>query len=130
LGNRDEEKPCLDPGNVNDDELQDYMDGQAKFSITLKFGCYIAQHNDGVGDNIVQRLDELTPITFPVPIVDVEGKFAGWATFVLTDAQPGGRNGILTGYFLSGLQNQRLDVHGAGFGSAIFGGTYQIKLIN
>jgi Flp pilus assembly protein TadG len=130
LGNRDEEKLCLDPGNVNDDELQDYMDGQAKFSITLKFGCYIAQHNDGVGDNIVQRLDELTPITFPVPIVDVEGKFAGWATFVLTDAQPGGRNGILTGYFLSGLQNQRLDVHGAGFGSAIFGGTYQIKLIN
>ena len=124
------DKPCLETGNVNDDDLQDYMDGQAEFSITIDFGCYIAQHNNGVMNNIVQKLHDLRPITFPVPIVDVEGKFVGWATFVLTDASPGGRNGILTGYFLSGLQNQRLDVKSPGFGSAIFGGTYQLKLIN
>ena len=81
-------------------------------------------------NNIVARLDALAPITVPIPIVDEEGKFVGWATFVLTKASPGGRNGTLTGYFLSGLQNQRLDVKSPGFGSAIFGGSYQLKLIN
>jgi Flp pilus assembly protein TadG len=124
------EKPCLDTGNVNDAELANYMDGQAKFSLTLQFGCYIAQHNDGVMNNIVAQLHALAPIELPVPIVDEEGKFVGWATFHLTKATAGGRNGILTGYFLSGLQNQRLDVKSPGFGSAIFGGTYQLKLIN
>ncbi len=124
------DKECEETGNVNDNDLQNYMDNQAVFSLTLEFGCYIAQHNNGVMNNIVQRLNELAPITFPVPIVDEEGKFVGWASFVLTSASPGGRNGTLTGYFLSGLQNQRLDVKSPGFGTAIFGGTYQLKLIN
>jgi Flp pilus assembly protein TadG len=124
------DKPCEETGNVNDNDLQSYMDGQASFSITIDFGCYIAQHNDGIMNNIVNDLKSLAPITFPIPIVDEEGKFVGWATFVLTDASPAGRNGTLTGYFLSGLQNQRLDVRSPGFGTAIFGGTYQLKLIN
>lgn len=124
------DKMCEETGNVNDSDLQDYMDGQAQFSITLDFGCYIAQHNNGVMNNIVARLRDLAPITFPIPIVDAEGKFVGWASFMLTDATPNGRNGFLTGYFLSGLQNQQLDVRSPGFGTAIFGGTYQLKLIN
>jgi Flp pilus assembly protein TadG len=124
------DKACEDTGNVNDNDLQSYMAGQASFSITLDFGCYIAQHNDGIMNNIVNDLQGLAPITFPIPIVDAEGKFVGWATFVLTDASPAGRNGTLTGYFLDGLQNQRLDVRSPGFGTAIFGGTYQLKLIN
>jgi hypothetical protein len=124
------DKLCEETGNVNDNDLQSYLDRQAKFSLTLDFGCYIAQHNDGVMNNIVERLNKVAPITFPVPIVDEEGKFVGWATFTLTKATAGGRNGILTGYFQSGLQNQRLDVRGAGFGTSIFGGTYQLKLIN
>lgn len=124
------DKACEETGNVNDNDLQSYMAGQASFSITLEFGCYIAQHNDGIMNNIVSDLKSLAPITFPIPIVDAEGKFVGWATFVLTDASPAGRNGTLTGYFLDGLQNQRLDVRSPGFGTAIFGGTYQLKLIN
>jgi Flp pilus assembly protein TadG len=124
------DKLCEDTGNVNDNDLTDYMDDRANFAITLGFGCYIAQHNDGVMNNIVARLHDLAPITFPVPIVDTEGKFVGWASFVLVDATPGGRNGIITGYFVDGLQNQQLDVRSPGFGKAIFGGTYQLKLIN
>jgi Flp pilus assembly protein TadG len=124
------DKKCLETGNVNDNDLQSYMDSQAQFSVTLDFGCYIAQHNNGIMNNIVSRLNGLAPITFPVPIVDEEGKFVGWASFVLTSATPNGRNGVLTGYFLTGLQNQRLDVKSPGFGTAIFGGTYQLKLIN
>lgn len=123
-------KACLDTGNVNDSDLQNYLDGSANFSITLLFGCYIAQHNDGVMNNIVARLQALAPITFPVPIVDSAGKYVGWASFVLTHADPGGRNGILTGYFETGVQNAQLDVVGAGFGTSTFGGGYDLKLVN
>ena len=89
-------------GNVNDADLQDYMDGSADFSITLAFGCYIAQHNNGVMNNIVARLEDMAPATFPVPIVDDEGKYVGWASFVMTGADAGGRNGTITGYFETG----------------------------
>lgn len=124
------DKKCEDTGNVNDNDLQDYMDNQATFNITLAFGCYIAQHNDGVMNNIVARLEDLAPITFPVPIVDEEGKYVGWATFVVTSADPAGRNGTITGYFQTDKQTQQLDVKSPGFGTSTFGGTYDLKLIN
>jgi Flp pilus assembly protein TadG len=123
--------PCLDTGNVNDSDLQDYLDGQATFETTLNFGCYIAQHNSGQMNNIVARLAGLAPMTFPVPIVDTSGKYVGWASFVMTGAHPNGSNGWISGYFLTGnRQDQRLDVHGAGFGTSTYGGTYVLKLIN
>jgi Flp pilus assembly protein TadG len=124
------DKPCDETGNVNDSDLTNYMDNQATFSLTVQFGCYIAQHNDGVMNNIVDRLQALAPITFPVPIVDEAGRFVGWASFVVTGASTGGRNGVITGYFESGFQNKHLDVKSPGFGSATFGGSYEIKLIN
>ena len=117
-------------GNVNDSDLQNYMDGSADFSVTLDFGCYIAQHNNGVMNNIVARLQDLAPATFPVPIVDAEGKYVGWASFVMTSADPGGRNGVITGYFETGAQNAQLDVVGAGFGSSTFGSAYKVQLVN
>lgn len=122
--------PCDDPGNVNDNELQDYLDNQATFSVTLEFGCYIAQHNNGIMNNIVDRLRDLAPITFPVPIVDEEGKYVGWATFKVTSATPNGSNGFIAGYFESGNQNQQLDVVSPGFGNSVFGGSPVLKLIN
>jgi Flp pilus assembly protein TadG len=124
------DKVCEDTGNVNDNDLQDYMDDRATFFVTLDFGCYIAQHNNGVMNNIVARLRALAPITFPVPIVDEEGKFVGWASFTVTSARTGGRNGYITGYFESGFQQAQLDVRSPGFGSPTFGGSYVLKLIN
>ena len=124
------DKKCYETGNVDDQDLQAYLDNEATFELTLVFGCYIAQHNDGVMNNIVMRLEKLAPITFPVPVVDTQGKFVNWASFHLMAADPGGRNGILTGYFESGYQNKQLDVHSPGFGTATFGGSYDLKLIN
>ncbi len=124
---------CEETGNVNADSLQDYLDGSADFSITLAVGCYIAQHNSGVMAVIVAELQELAliaPITFPVPIVDVAGKYVGWASFVVTSADPGGRNGTITGYFETGVQNAQLTVVGAGFGTSTFGGVYIVQLVN
>ncbi len=124
------DKECEDTGNVNNNDLQKYLDGSADFKITLKFGCYIAQHNDGIMNDIVAAIRDLAPITFPVPIVDTEGKYVGWATFTVTGAEPDGRNGTIAGYFTTGAQNQELDVQGAGFGDATYGGVYDLKLIN
>ena len=109
------DKKCDETGNVDDQDLQAYMDSSATFELSLDFGCYIAQHNNGVMNNITARLAALAPITFPVPIVDESGNYVGWASFVLTSADPNGRNGSLTGYFETGnFQNQRLEVQLAG----------------
>ena len=125
------DEACEVTGNVDDQDLQDYMDRSATFEVTLAFGCYIAQHNNGTMNNIVARLRSLTPITFPIPIVDESGNYVGWASFVLTSAFANGRNSTLTGYFETGnYQSQQLDVHGSGFGTSTFGGTYILKLIN
>lgn len=125
------DKKCEDAGNVNDNNLQSYLDSSATFEVSLAFGCYIAQHNDGVMNNIVARLQALAPITFPIPVVNESGEYVGWAAFVLTSASPGGRNGIITGYFETGnYQFQQLDVHSPGFGTSTFGGVYTLKLIN
>ena len=117
-------------GNVNNDGLQTYLDGQAEFEITLEFGCYIAQHNDGVMDNIVRRIGLLAPISFPVPIVDAAGRYVGWATFVVESTVADGRNGTINGYFETGAQNEQLDVVGAGFGNSIYGSSWEVSLVN
>jgi Flp pilus assembly protein TadG len=128
--------PCPDDGepfemgNVNDADLQQYMDGSADFSVTLEFGCYIAQHNLGIMNNIVADLEDMAPATFPVPIVDDEGKYVGWASFVLTDATSNGENGTITGYFETGRILAQLDVSGAGFGNTSFGSAYVVQLVN
>lgn len=117
-------------GNVNAADLKAYIEGSADFSVTLEFGCYIAQHNNGVMDIVVQMLEDMAPTTFPVPIVDDEGKYMGWASFVMTDATPNGRNGVITGYFETGRILAQLDVSGAGFGNSTFGSAYVVQLVN
>lgn len=117
-------------GNVNDADLQEYMDGQADFEVRLQFGCYIAQHNLGNMTNIVARLEDMAPATFPVPIVDDEGKYVGWASFVMTGAEAHGEHSTITGYFETGRIQAQLDVSGAGFGDSSFGSAYVIKLVN
>jgi Flp pilus assembly protein TadG len=117
-------------GNVNDADLQEYMDGSADFEVTLEFGCYIAQHNLGIMNNIVAELEAMAPATFPVPIVDAEGKYVGWASFVMTGATPNGENGFITGYFETGRNLAKLDVKGAGFGDSTFGSAWGVNLVN
>ena len=123
--------PCDQTGNVNDNDLTDYIANLATFETTLDFGCYIAQHNSGQMSNVVSILGGMTPVTFPVPIVDTSGNYVGWVSFVLTSTSPNGANGTISGYFeTENRQDQRLDVHGSGFGTSTYGGTYILKLIN
>lgn len=124
------DKECEDPGNVSANELKSYLENRATFTQTLDFGCYVAQHNTGIMDVIVQMMEDIVPISFPVPVVDVEGKFVGWASFMLTDAKANGSNGSLHGYFMDSFQNQQLDVVSPGFGTSNFNGSYVLKLVN
>lgn len=123
-------KMCTDPGNVNDNQLQSYLAGSASFTITLQFGCYIAQHNDGVMMNIVSALQSMAPVSFPVPVVDQSGNFTGWVMFELTSVTGTGRNATLNGYFLQPFQAQRLTVVSPGLGNTNFGGSYVLQLVN
>ena len=124
------DKKCEETGNVDAQDLKAYLSNRAVFFKILDFGCYIAQHNNGVMDTIVSDLEGLAPITFPVPVVDKNGIFVGWASFRLTSATANGRNGFLKGYFEDNFQNQQLDVRSPGFGTATLAGSYALKLIN
>lgn len=124
------DKECEDPGNVTSNELKSYIQGLATFTETLNFGCYIAQHNTGTMDIVVQQLAALAPMSFPVPVVDEEGRFVGWASFMMTGAVPNGSNGVIQGHFLDEFQDQQLDVVSPGFGTSSFNGSYVLKLVN
>ena len=125
------DKDCVDIGNVDDQDLTAYMGNRATFFKTLTNTCYIAQHNRGVMNNIVSDLEKLAPTSFPVPVVNRDGIFRGWAIFHMTSATAGGRQkGEITGYFETHHQDSTLDVRSPGFGSATFGGSYRLKLIN
>jgi Flp pilus assembly protein TadG len=124
------DKKCEDTGNVDDQDLQAYLGNRAVFSLTLDGDCYIAQHNNGVMNNIVRDLQGMAPMSFPVPVVNKDGIFRGWASFRMTSATANGRGGDIKGYFETNKQSSSLDVRSPGFGTATFGGSYRLKLIN
>ncbi len=121
---------CAGPGNVDNQDLSTYLDGMATFTLTLQFGCYIGQHNQGVMNDVVSTLGSMTPVTFPIPVVDHNGDFTGWVSFVLTSTTANGRNGVLTGYFKSPFEANQLTVTSPGLGNTNFAGSYVLKLVN
>ena len=124
------DKECDEPGNVSSNELKSYLEGRATFKQTVDFGCYVAQHNTGTMDIVVQMLQDMAPMSFPVPVVDEEGKFVGWASFMMTEAVPNGSNGVIKGHFQESYQNQQLDVVSPGFGTSNLNGSYVLKLVD
>ena len=51
----------------------------------------------------------------PVPVVDHNGNFQGWATFHVVSAD-GGSDKHIKGYFVSPFVNERLTIKACGFG--------------
>ena len=121
---------CAGPGNVDDQQLQSYLSGMATFTLTLQFGCYIGQHNYGTMENTVAALQSMVPVSFPIPIVDHNGGFTGWVTFVLTGVNEAGSNSTLQGYFASPFDANQLTVVSPGLGNTNFAGSYVLKLVN
>ncbi len=122
-------------GNVDSSTVRKMIDGTSPVSVTLdptaNFRTYIGQQNNGNHSTLYKEvIDWLIGDDVPVPIVDDNGIFQGWATFHVTGADQGGKK--LEGYFRSGFQNSDLEVVGctAPCPKPRFLGTYVLKLIN
>ncbi|MGC8634360.1 MAG: TadE/TadG family type IV pilus assembly protein [Candidatus Limnocylindrales bacterium] len=99
--------------NLNTAIVSDIIDGSTVINETLTFGEYIGQHNNGQHAALFGDVNNAPPagllgLNLPVPVVDGNGNFQGWATFHITSADQGGKS--ITGYFVSNYLNAQLSV--------------------
>lgn len=99
--------------NLNTAIVADIIDGSKQINETLTFGEYIGQHNNGQHAALFGDVNNYPPaglrgLEMPVPVVDANGNFQGWATFHVSSADQGGKS--LTGYFVSPFLSQQLTV--------------------
>jgi Flp pilus assembly protein TadG len=118
-------------GNVNTNEVRQIIEGDLVINKTLSFGEYIGQHNQGNHTALFDDVqDNLAGQDVPVPVVDDNGNFMGWATFHITSAE-GGSTKKMFGYFKSPMVNQRLTVGGCSANACpSYLGSYVLKLVN
>jgi len=67
--------------------------------------------------------------TFPVPIVDDEGRMVGFGYFKLLDVE-GAPDKVIRGYFVSPINATKLVVSPTGGDPSLLTGAYNIKLVN
>jgi len=118
-------------GNVNTNEVRQIIQGNEIINTTLAFGEYIGQHNNGNHTALFSDVNQyLSGLDVPVPVVDDNGNFQGWATFHIVSAD-GGPSKTITGYFRSNFVSQRLTIGNCSGGSCPrFLGSYVLKLVN
>ena len=118
-------------GNVDTNEVRNIINGSEVINKTLAFGEYIGQHNNGNHTALFSDVNQyLSGQDVPVPVVDDNGNFQGWATFHIVSAA-GGSSKTLTGYFESNFVSQRLTIGNCSGGSCPrFLGSYVLKLVN
>jgi Flp pilus assembly protein TadG len=97
-------------GNVNTNQVRQIIRGELVLNKTIDFGDYIGQHNQGNHTALYKEVDDyLSGTDVPVPVVDHEGHFLGWAMFHVVSAQGGSAKDV-NGYFLSDFTDARLTV--------------------
>jgi Flp pilus assembly protein TadG len=118
-------------GNVDTAQVRNIIDGSLVITKTIQFGTYIGQHNQGCHTALYSPVATyLTGQDVPIPIVDHNGNFQGWATFHVTGAD--GANGkYISGYFVSNFVDQLLTVGNCAAGQCPrYLGSYVLKLSN
>jgi Flp pilus assembly protein TadG len=90
--------------NVDSAMVRAMVDGTSPVTTTLDpsvdFTDYVGQANNGNHSTLFGDVDDLLSDTnVPVPIVDDNGLFQGWAMFHVTSANQGAKT--ITGYFVS-----------------------------
>jgi Flp pilus assembly protein TadG len=123
-------------GNVNSNEVRDIIGGSLVINKTLEFGEYIGQHNNGNHTTLYDSNAQpsvntsLSGQDIPVPVVDHNGNFQGWATFHV-DHAVGGSEKHVYGWFVSPFVNLRLTVGNCAAGTCPrYLGTPSITLVN
>jgi Flp pilus assembly protein TadG len=127
-------------GNVDSATVRSMVDGTNPTSTTLTPSDdlsqlpYVGQYNSGNHSTLFGDVNELLSGTnVPVPVVDDNGLFQGWAMFHVVSADQGGKT--ITGYFISpfnGVGSEPLHVTGC---SGVcpkprYLGTYVLRLEN
>jgi Flp pilus assembly protein TadG len=117
-------------GNLDTNEVADIIEGRLTINKTIEFGEYIGQHNNGNHTALYSSMNTyMSGTEIPVPIVDHNGNFQGWATFHVVSAD-GGSDKNVTGYFIPSFVNQRLSVGCAAGHCPRYLGSYVLKLTN
>lgn len=118
-------------GNVNTNDVRNIIDGDLVIEKTIAFGEYIGQHNQGNHTALYSEVQQfLAGTEFPVPVVDHNGIFQGWATFHVTSAVGGSQKDV-NGYFVSPFLSARLTVGGCAAGTCPrYLGTYALHLVD
>ena len=117
-------------GNLDSNGVDDIVTGVTVVNTTIDFGQYIGQVNNGNHSTLFGDMDVyMSGTNIPVPVVDHNGEFMGWATFHVTSADQGGHT--IKGYFVSPYVNSRLTIKGCSFGACPrFLGTMGLNLVN
>jgi len=117
-------------GNLDSDAVSDIIVGDSIIDKTIAFGEYIGQVNNGNHATLFGEMDaDMSGTNIPVPVVDHNGNFQGWATFHVTSADQGGHQ--IKGYFVSPYVSSRLTIKACGFGGCPrFLGTLGLNLVN
>ena len=94
-------------------------------------GRYVGQHNNGQHADLFEEIDTwLAGMDIPVPIVDENGLFQGWATFHVTSASRSDKT--VTGYFKSNFVQQRLTIRSCSIDvdCPVYLGSFSLKLVD
>lgn len=118
-------------GNVDTGEVDSIIKGTLVIDKTLAFGDYIGQENQGYHNFLFDDVNTyLAGKTMPVPIVDDNGNFQGWAMFHIVSASSG-TDKTITGYYLNGFQSTSATVAICANGHCPrYLGTYVLRLVN
>jgi Flp pilus assembly protein TadG len=118
-------------GNVDTNRVRNIIEGDLVIEKTIAFGEYIGQHNQGNHTALYSEVqDHLAGTEFPVPVVDHNGIFQGWATFHVVSAT-GSSSKDVSGYFVSPFLSARLTVGGCAAGTCPrYLGTYALHLVD
>jgi Flp pilus assembly protein TadG len=117
-------------GNVDSSAVREIIVGDSTINKTIAFGEYIGQHNNGNHSTLFGDMDDnLAGQNVPVPVVDHNGNFQGWATFHVISGDQSGKQ--MKGYFVSPFVNKRLTIKACGFGGCPrYLGSPTINLVN
>ena len=117
-------------GNVNTSQVDDIIQGSVVINRTFGYGDYIGQQNNGNHNALYSDVDTyLSGKDLPVPIVDHNGNFQGWAMFHVTSAS-GGSDKKIYGYYETNFTTPSLTVGDCSLGACPrFLGSYVLKLV-
>lgn len=127
-------------GNVDSNEVREIIGGARIIEKTLEADDQIGQANSGFHSTLFDTNLScaanpsvnkcLSGKNLPVPIVDVNGNFQGWATFHFVSAD-GGTDKHVTGYFVTGYVPERMKIKVCAFGSCPrYFGSVTLHLVN